>query len=542
MTYRVLIVDDEPIILSGIKYILDWRAHGCEVVATARNGEQALALLDTARPQIVIADIRMPVMDGLELLQRASESHPNIVFIMLTSLEEFQLVKEAMRYHAIEYLLKTELDETVLVRALQAAIAEYENRSNASSHRLLGDLAEEQEGELIAQAIRRIHKSGEVDQETLHLLSKRGMLNAYALVSLAILFPADDEEKHYTLEDRKRLYLWVGEVASKVLPTSAPNFLEIPPPVDEPMRYLWFCYELDRRRWEQQTPSLIMKLTEAVAMVTGLEVALLVTPISFGRESLLNSLNVMEETYDRWYLAGDEGEVTSLGLEGVYTKIEREITGQQVSSFSATIKRIGERIGTRAHRKGQALWMLDGLLASIEGAIAVLEGSSKAHTLLHPFKEKRPYLTQRSDLLGFLGELEDMVLPLLGSASSEKLQIVSRAKQYIQSSVQKKIMLQDVADAAFVSAGYLSSLFKQITGQNVVDYINECKVEEAKRLMEGGMSRVSEMALALCFENIYYFSKVFKRVQGIPPTHYLRRLEAERASSTSTDSTSRQDG
>lgn len=535
MTYSVLLVDDEPIILSGIKYIIDWKAHGCEVVATARNGEQALALIDSLHPQIVMADIRMPVMDGLQLLKQCSEMYADVVFIMLTSLEEFLLVKEAMRYHAIEYLVKTELDETVLARALKAAIAEYERRSNASSYRLRDTLAEQQEGELAAKAITRVHKSGEMDRQTAHVLTKKGMLDSYALLSLAIIFPLDETEKAYTPQERERLCSWIGEVATKVLPTYAPKAMPITPALDAPMRFLWFCHDLDARRWKQHTPSLKEKLASAARMVTGLEVQVFATAIYSTSDALPACLQAMEEAYNRWYLHGDEQEYGTLDLDGVYAKVEQEISEQRVSGFSATIERISERIASRAHRKGQALWLVDGLLVAIEDSLATLEGDAKAHALLSPLKELRPYLAQRDDVLAFIAELEDLVVPLLGSASSEKLQIVGRAKGFIHAHVQQKIMLAEVADAAFVSAGYLSSLFKRIVGMSVVDYINECKVEEAKRLMNGGMGRINEIALTLGFENIYYFSKVFKRVVGMPPTQFLRQLKGERTRSTSTD-------
>ena len=542
MSYTVLLVDDEPIILSGIKYIIDWKAHDCRVVATARNGEQALALIESLNPHIVIADIRMPVMDGLQLLKESGEAHPEIVFIMLTSLEEFRLVKEAMHYHAVEYLVKTELDETVLGRALQTAIAEYERRSNASSHRLRDTLAEQREGELASQAIARIHTSGEMDRETAHLLAKKGMLDSYALLSLAILFPLNETEKAYTCRERERLSSWVGEVADKVLSTYAPKALSIPPAVDAPMRFVWFCYDLEARRWQQHAPTLTEKLAGAARMVTGLEVSILATAVYSGGDSLPGCLDALEEAYDRWYLEGEEGAYSTLDLDGVYAKVDQEISDRRAAGFGATIERISGRIAGRPHRKGQALWLLDGLLITIEESLARQEGQHKAHALLAPLEEVRPYLARRSDVLAFVAELEDTVVPLLGAASSEKLEIVGRAKSYIQTHVRQRIMLQEVADAAFVSSGYLSSLFKRIVGQSVVDYINVCKVEEAKRLMHGGMGRINEIALALGFENIYYFSKVFKRVVGMPPTQFLRQLEGERTGATSTDPTPLQGG
>ena len=86
--YKVMIVDDETIILSGIKFLVDWEKIGCVISATARNGEDALEQIRKMPPDIVLADINMPVMDGITLLSKVSQEFPHIVFIMLTNLEE----------------------------------------------------------------------------------------------------------------------------------------------------------------------------------------------------------------------------------------------------------------------------------------------------------------------------------------------------------------------------------------------------------------------------------------------------------------------
>ena len=119
MEYRVLIADDEPIILSGIRHLIDWSKADAEIIGAAGNGEEAYAIIEREHPDIVITDIKMPVMDGLALAGRCSEEFPDIVFIILTSLEEFSLAKEAIGYGITDYLLKTELDGDRLMKALE---------------------------------------------------------------------------------------------------------------------------------------------------------------------------------------------------------------------------------------------------------------------------------------------------------------------------------------------------------------------------------------------------------------------------------------
>lgn len=127
--HRILIVDDEPIILSGIKSLLNWETLGVEIAGTARNGQEALSFIEAHHPDIVIADIKMPIMDGISLLKESNERFPDVVFIMLSSLEEFRLAKEAISYRAVDYLLKIELDEKQLTEAVIKAKNESDKRS-----------------------------------------------------------------------------------------------------------------------------------------------------------------------------------------------------------------------------------------------------------------------------------------------------------------------------------------------------------------------------------------------------------------------------
>lgn len=127
--YKVMIVDDETIILSGIKFLVDWEKIGCVISATARNGEDALEQIRKMPPDIVLADINMPVMDGITLLSKVSQEFPHIVFIMLTNLEEFELARKALQNRAVDYLLKSRLEASVLEEALERAKKERSQRA-----------------------------------------------------------------------------------------------------------------------------------------------------------------------------------------------------------------------------------------------------------------------------------------------------------------------------------------------------------------------------------------------------------------------------
>ncbi len=125
--YKLLIVDDEPLVCVGVQSMLDWAAMDVEVIGTARNGGQAEEIIAKKKPDIVVTDIKMPVKDGLQLARESSDKNgPVPVFIMLTSFEEFEYARQALQAKAVDYLIKMELDAARLKAAVSAAIAAVE--------------------------------------------------------------------------------------------------------------------------------------------------------------------------------------------------------------------------------------------------------------------------------------------------------------------------------------------------------------------------------------------------------------------------------
>ena len=129
--YKILIVDDEPLILEGLQYVIDWEEHGAEIAAKACNGEEALAILEQDTIHIVITDIKMPVMDGLQLIEQAKSRGFNLKFIVLSGYDEFELVKKAVVHGVENYLLKP-LEEEELSSTLLNTIDKLEHELHLS--------------------------------------------------------------------------------------------------------------------------------------------------------------------------------------------------------------------------------------------------------------------------------------------------------------------------------------------------------------------------------------------------------------------------
>lgn len=143
---KLLIADDEPLVQIGIKSMLDWEKMGVTVVGTAFNGEIAYKQILQYSPEIVISDIKMPIMSGLELAQKCRDELGKVpLFIFITSYEEFEYVKTALSVQAVDYLIKLELDKEILEAAVKKAIGilnEQSGTQHSGSYPLLHNYKE----------------------------------------------------------------------------------------------------------------------------------------------------------------------------------------------------------------------------------------------------------------------------------------------------------------------------------------------------------------------------------------------------------------
>lgn len=125
--YKILLVDDEPLILESLKKTIGWESLNTQVVGTACNGQQALRFIQTNAPDIVLSDIRMPVMDGLELAKAAKEIRPEIRIVLISGYDDFAYAQQALRIGVEDYVLKPIKNQTVeeairqIVSAIQAS-------------------------------------------------------------------------------------------------------------------------------------------------------------------------------------------------------------------------------------------------------------------------------------------------------------------------------------------------------------------------------------------------------------------------------------
>ncbi|ARC73038.1 DNA-binding response regulator [Bacillus licheniformis] len=188
MMYKVLLADDERIILDGISSMIEWNSFGTSLIGAAQNGIDAYRLIMEKRSDIVISDIKMPGMGGLELIEKVSRDHPSIRFILLTGFGQFEYAKKAMSYGVRHYLLKP-CNESHITDSLQSVIGEL--KKEESAQKVKTDL-EMMKPHLMKQMLKELITGGGIEDEAcLRLFSEQ------KAIRLILFSVRDGEDKEY---------------------------------------------------------------------------------------------------------------------------------------------------------------------------------------------------------------------------------------------------------------------------------------------------------------------------------------------------------
>lgn len=527
--YKVLLVDDEPIILTGTKFLIDWEACGCEIVGTAFNGQEALEQIRKLNPDIVLCDIRMPSLSGIDLLKQIQPEMPHVVFIMLTNYQDFDLACEALRYHAADYLIKSSLTPETLKKALETAKLECNNRTrlvNMDTVRQHLALPKRKilAGIAVNSLISHSKKLAAADEEIMRDLD---VLSGYGILIFPLDIPREQTSGGDPHGDSPRLMMWQKDITEKLIKNFFPDCI-LPEGADSDTVFYALCWGMGAREWQQRLPTLRTRLKAASANITRLDVQMLATGHFSGPGQEQECRRQARSLLDYYYLTGESsipGDALPpvgyepLSLSGISSRLASEIKSKNAGGVESLLTRIITQVQTVSHQKKQAIWLCNDLLNEIgnSGRKELISQYENAYREVENF-------TTRTQILSWLERLKNQLCGMLEQHDPGKMRLLEEARQYVLANITTRITLQEVADQVNLSASYLSTLFKKQYNQSFVDFVNQSKIDYACRLIREGNYRFYEISYMLGFENAYYFSRVFRKCTGMTPTEYQQSL------------------
>ncbi len=529
--YRIILIDDEPLILAGIASLICWEEHDCCIVGKATNGHTAIDLILDTRPDIVITDIRMPVMNGLELIQACKEKNCEFAFIFLTNLEDFQLAKEAVHLGATDYLVKLDLKPQTLIQALERAKEHCSRMESHHNKELYALLLKDSRKQLEQNYFSQLLLTPPLDSEfAFNPEIDASYRNAYLLLLQMkpeqILF-GQTEPYDFQFISRQLLDVVSGigtryfSSHAMLMPQKDTMLLVVSPKAesDNEKALSEFCTKVNVALGTYFALTALFGISQKSRETSRLPQALSEARSALGRCYYDSALGISFYQDQKSRLR--QPAQREFNINFLKKSMSAAVLENESQDLKEIFRELSELFAQYKPDKPQAV-------------SACINIYSYLHDLLQNESTREnafPYSIDIAKQLSGLGSLDDILLWL--DSFCEKIcamlaerkekrsdKFVYMAKRYIHEHYREKLTLSEIAEHLTISPGYLSSTFSRYMNKTVSDYIAEVKIDHAKELIDSGQYLIYEIADQLGFENAYYFSKVFKKVTGMAPKNY----------------------
>ncbi len=533
----IMLVDDDPHIIRALSEHIDWAALDLHVAGTAANGTEALELFYDLRPDLLMTDVYLPGMNGLELTRKLRGDYPNLPIIILSGYDEFENARAAMRWGVSHFLLKpAEVDEITSV--LQEVMLEYDVRERheqlESSYRQeIGRVLPYLRKQFMKELLTTRYRPDQLAQERMDYIGVKHQERVRA-VSLQLnrpKFMARMKERDWQLLRYGAADI-IREHAALYAQQSGHGQVEL---VDYSDR-VFVLVLLE----EQSTTALDALHTLLERMIQHIFTYLKIE-LSAGIGMCKPHLCDLMDSYLESCEALENAEFQ--GGRGIYYYEHDMLQQSPVPDHSAALRQWNDAWNDM--RTDAALDIWHALRSQLESGSCLLPdvqvvAVSLFDTLIHSWNRRYPRLAPPLSMSDFLRDIQSKyVLSELTSwmdqvihnwlehikreqAEKKSNRLVAQVKQYVEEHYAEEISFEAIARSLYVHPKYLSQLFKRMTGENFVSYLNQYRVERALALLESGQYMVYEVSEMTGFRNATYFSQVFKMVTGKSPSEIVR--------------------
>lgn len=516
MKYRYLIIDDERLARLGTLEKLSPISDRITCVGEASDGEEGIAIVEKLHPDIIITDMKMPIMDGEQLLPLLAEKYPQIQIIVISGYRDFEYSRQAIRASAIDYILKP-FGSGDIISAVEQAISRIENQTEVETKL--------QSSEKYKEALHLNHDREQLrnmicgySESDLLLSSDRlkfiNQSHSCLFVLLRSEQPLPEDEISLLLSDRgydnMAIYLphpQADNLGFFLLFFPARTFLS-PDSV---------CHEMI-----ENLKVLFLSRNEQVIYGVSREHHRPLSLHDAFQESIqaLNQMKVQDDTYiftplkDTPALKSilwDRTDQLLFRIEsGMYQDVDilvKDLFSYYQSLSDATFYEIK---CSCFQITNQVKLMLNQYIQQIQ-ADSVDSSIQNILDTMFSLEEMCRYYRQ------FFGTISQALAPDNVYSDSD---IVKNVKTYIDRNYYRDISVEFVASLFHMNRSYLSHIFKKKQGKTFIDYLNLVRVEESKKLLKKSDKKLYQIAKAVGYDNVSYFCRVFKKLEQTTPEQY----------------------
>ncbi len=532
MGYRLMIVDDEYWVRKRLLNTIDWQAIGiCEVYG-AEDGNNALSMAIEYEPDIVVTDINMPGLSGIELMEALDVSALCPRFILISGFNEFEYARSAIKLGVADYLLKP-IDETELINTVKKILSDFENQkkekerldalihySDSIRKRVLGDLL-----------------AGKIDRPDNSILRLRDFLKIdFPFTSSLCLIvhsgPILTADKNDYVEQTL-----VDFSISNILEYILPQYLEhsILLSIDDLNTALLFCGEEDN----------LKKTAEEIVAEVGRQIKELFNlSITFGIGEEVADLPDLCKSYKTAKYAinacnfngisaifnygkknaGDFPDMQSVYFEYNLKSIATDIKNCNKDAAAKGLKQLLDEFLKQNNQSPSPLQIklfyinvMNTLLK--ECLVSDPPSEEFLNVCIDSLEDVGTFFTPEKLMCG----LENIVGFLLTQYNefigNKRHWLIDQIIDYIQKNYASPLTLKSVTGKFYLSSCYFCKLFKNETGLTFTHYLMKLRIEKAKEIMMSNQ-KLYDIAAAVGYDNVQYFSTIFKEIEGISPSQY----------------------
>ncbi|MBS5065488.1 MAG: response regulator [Hungatella hathewayi] len=518
--YRILVVDDEQMIADGLKFLIEKGTQDCEVVGVAYDGTEGIAGARKLEPDIILTDIRMYEMDGLEMIRRIKEEGVPARFIILSGYADFSYAKQAIALGVEEYITKPIEEEELYGTLRRVCLSIQQQKMRDGRLSSLEEAVSEYDQGMKQYRLRELLQGRTEVRES---DGRFDFLNHVFYCSAVYESPGGDGlEKAFEEICKKNL-----EKEEDYMITSGP----------EPGRMV-VCIGASQMPGMQRIINSLGKLRMDFENRTG-------ERVSLGIGTPHRSVSGIKKSYEEALCALNYKVIRGPGSLVYYGEIRdilktpSNIAREDVLELERCMNEMDSeglsRIVESIFRKMSRQESLSPEVLQATAINLVLSGISKMPFMqlqLNEYLGKNilsldniaKFQTMEQLKHWIINVLQGMNELMLKQSMPEKRDVIEESKEYIARHFEQDITLNDISERFFINPYYFSQLFKKRTGVTYQKYLTGIRIARAKKLLEETDLKLFEISEMVGYSDVNYFRRVFEKYEGVKPNEYRKQL------------------
>ncbi|NSW90700.1 MAG: response regulator [Firmicutes bacterium] len=537
---NMLVVDDEYHIREGIKNGINWEEVGVNICGIAGSGYEALDMIEKYTPNIVITDIRMSDMDGLELLDVINKKYSNIKVILISGYKDFHYAQTAVSLNAFCYILKPIDHNELLTKVLEAKRLIEEQLEKVKRDEDIQKRLEENISILRDNFFTQLVSGKKINPAEIEKKSKFLNINLSGpQYVICVLEPEvrPDYASELDVYDESLYKAAVMSISEAVMGNGCKSYTFN---LDDRIGLLICGENISRNILKKKCETIIGRVNSTI----GISVTIGIGNIYKNKDKISVSYKEALDAIEYKMILGKN---LVIPVESVYANLKEKaaknkfldtlknceddlilaIKSDNRESMVIILKEITEAlhesIKSNIQEKDHLIFLVSFFIMKI---MFVLDIN------INMLFDNEGGLINTLQNLQTINELEDYIIKCFDEAAEELREknkshngfLVKLAIEYISKNIYNDITLMKVADYLMIHPNYLSKIFKQETGEPFVEYVIKVKMSEAKLLLRNSNNKVYEIANMLSYKDVGHFARTFKKFFGVSPTEYRQLL------------------